>query len=129
MKQQSRRIEKILHTDYSITPLHEGENWYISSDVFLSLDESKTHLQEKMTYIKAALDKAFSIYSNFESMINHVDLTGELFSDTLELCELLSITQIFAIDFIDAFDRIDCHEEHFRYEYLYGSCSNDLLPF
>ena len=129
MKRERKRIEKIMHTDYSSAPLHEGENWHINGDVFLSLDDSKTHLMKKMTYIKTALDKAFTIYYNFESLINHVELTGELFADTLELGELLSITEMFAMDFIDAFENIECHEEHFRYEYLYGFRSNDSLPF
>lgn len=129
MNREIRRIEKILLTDYSNAPLRKGENWYINGDVFLSLDDSKTHLLKKMTYIKIALDKAADIYSNFAGMINHVELTGELFADTLELGELLCLTEMFASDFINAFENFEHHEERFRHEYLYGSRGNDSLPF
>jgi hypothetical protein len=82
-----------------------------------------------MAYIKKALEKAYAVYSNFESMLNITETNGNLFADVLELEELLSVTELFVRDFIEAYEALESQEEEFREQHLSRMESSNELPF
>ena len=129
MKKIEKKIAKILDFDYSSTALKPGQEWYLISGRHLSLEESKVQLEYLMSYIKEALENARDMYVNFEYLLDNCAYTGNLFNDVLELGEVLSVTEMFARDFIKAYDQILIHEE--PRQDLWSPCeySEKDLPF
>lgn len=129
MKRTEYKLRSILHTNYKKAYLKAGQDWYIGNGRFLTLGETKRHLLKKMAYIKKALEKAYAVYSNFEDLLNITETNGNLFADVLELEELLSVTELFVRDFIEAYEALESQEEEFREQHLSRMESSNELPF
>lgn len=129
MKHIEYKLHRILHTNYKKSYMKAGQDWYIGNGQFLTLGATKKHLLKKMAYIKKALEKAYAVYSNFESMLNITETNGNLFADVLELEELLSVTELFVRDFIEAYEALESQEAEFREQHLSRIESSDELPF
>ena len=129
MKCDEYKLQKIRRTNYRKSHLKKGQDWYVGKGQFLTLEETKKHLLKKMTYIKKALKKAYAVHSNFEEMLKSVETSGNLFTDVMELEEVLSATEIFVNDFIKAYAALEYQETAFKNLHLLKEKPSDDLPF
>lgn len=117
MNHEKQSIEQILNRNYGRTHLSEGEEWYVSNGRFLTLSQTKEHLLRKMKYIRKTLEKAHKFCCGFDDLIRETDINGNLFADTLELEEILSITVQLSEDFLDAYRALE-HQENEKFRFF-----------
>lgn len=128
MKREQRKMERIQNINYARSRLAEGEEWYVGNGEFLTLQQTKKHLLEKMDWIKATLKVAQMFSDSFNGLINEAEISGHLYEDTFELAEILSVMRQLSEEFFVAFQEFEDHEFNMR-QSLLKKGNDDELPF
>lgn len=114
--------------DYSKAKLSPAQDWYIGGTC-LSPEQTREHLTEKMIYFHDALKEASIFCSFFEETLRQLHIKGNLYHDVMELGEFLTISEIYACGFLEAYHEIKMHEIPIRNSNKEGQTAVDDFPF
>lgn len=110
MKATDAKIRRILEKDYSDAVIRKGQEWYVGDEVFLECDETKDLLLYQMSYCKEAVEYAWLLHDVIADELGRYKVTDNLFESVLELGEILSIIEIYAGEFLDAYRKMEDSE-------------------
>lgn len=139
MKMTDAKVKRILEKDYSGSVIRKDQEWYIGRGVYLEHKDTKDHLLNVMEACKEAVESAQLLRNTIDEELRQYPITDGLYISVLNLSEVLSIIEIYAQDYIHAYQEINRIQDELRADYLDGDefersaptyeISSDDLPF
>lgn len=121
-------LKKWIKQDYSQSQITPGQEWYMGGNEWLSPEETKEYLLHEMNKYQILADDLRQLVECIRWCLKEYEMTGRLYSDALNLSEILANTEMCMEEVLKNYERLGFHEsaDHEEYE---DHGDDDFLPY